>query len=444
MKRLFLVLCLLAFVTGCASKAIQPVGDLVDLPQDAGAYHDLDPSTPLLAPDIQAAAFQRFLTEHFGPWHRTEPKHTAQNVFWGLDLFPKKELYGENTLKRDPAWLEKQRINSRVDAYPSMGRRAIAVTNTSMRVLPSIEPIFYDFKRAGEGFPFDYMQNSLVLAGTPLYVTHLSTDKAWVLVESRFAYGWVPVKEIAWVDNRFAEAYESGQYAAVTRDDVSVTDNDGNYRFTAHIGTILPVMEGGGAADGFVCLIPARTEKGDAVLKMAYLSDSVARKAPLAATPANFASLANNIMGKPYGWGGLYQGRDCSATTMDIMAAFGIFLPRNSSQQAKVGTIVSLEDMDTDDKKEMIVETGTPFLTLVRKPGHIMLYIGHRDDEPMVFHAIWGLKTEVDDGFGRRVIGRAVVTSLEPGIEMDDLADGSLLIESVSAITTLPDTQIRQ
>ena len=379
------------------------------------------------------------MAEHFGPWTRTEPKHTAEEVFWGLALYPKKRLFGENTLLRDPAWLKRMAESSRVNDYPSINRRAIAVTNTSMRVLPTGQPAFYDFARAGEGFPFDYMQNSLVLAGTPLYASHVSADRAWIMVESRFAYGWVPVEDIGWVDDNFISKFRTGQYAAITRDDVSITDIDGDYRFTGHVGTILPVMKEGNGANGFALIIPVRTAKGEAVPQTAFLPKTVAQAAPIPATPDNFAKLANAMLGRAYGWGGLYEGRDCSAATMDLMAAFGIYLPRNSSQQIKVGVNASLKEMSVEEKKQFIIRNATPFLTLVRKPGHIMLYVGTKDGQPLVFHAIWGLKTMVGDGYGRKVIGRAVITSLEPGLEMDDLArPEGVLLEMVYAISTLP------
>ena len=124
---------------------------------------------------------------------------------------------------------------------------------------------------------------------------------------------------------------------------------------------------------------------------------------------------------------------------MDLMAGFGILLPRNSSQQIKVGSQISLSGLDRDDKKRAIVEQGTPFLTLVRKPGHIMVYLGSRDNEPIVLHATWGVKTKSGDGYGRKVIGGAVITTLEPGLELDDLArPEGILLETVEAVTTLP------
>jgi len=420
----------------------EPIADLINLKQDAEVYHGLDPDMPILAPEAQEAAYKQFLTEHFSPWERTKPKHTAEEVFWGLDVFAQKKLFGENTRPRDPAWLEQMREYSRMAHYPSMDRKAIAVTNTSMRVLPTNRPAFYDFAMAGEGFPFDYMQNSLILAGTPLYATHISADRAWIMVESRFAYGWVSVNDIAWVDDGFISMFKTGKYAAITRDDVPVTNADGDYRFTGHVGTILPIMEDGSGKNGFAVIIPVRTPRGTAVPQVAFLPGAFAQTAPIPASPANFARLANAMLGRPYGWGGLFEDRDCSATTMDLMAAFGIYLPRNSSQQIKVGMNMSLKGMSNAEKKRFIIKTGTPFLTLVRKPGHIMLYIGHKDGQPIILHSVWGLKTRVDNSYGRRVIGQTVITSLEPGLEMKELArPEGVILEKVYAISTLPGFQ---
>ncbi|MDD3311933.1 NlpC/P60 family N-terminal domain-containing protein [Pseudodesulfovibrio sp.] len=424
-------------LAACAARTDGPVGDLVELPQDAGAYHGLAPDAPLLGADVQQGAYARFLAAHFAPWERSRPVTTVQDAFWGLDRFSGKVLYGENTLARDPGWLARMRAASRMDDYPSMSRRAVAVTDTGMRALPSSEPVFYQWGTPGEGYPFDYMQNSLVLAGTPLYADHLSADGQWVLVESRYTYGWVPVRDVAWVDDAFAEAYRTGVYAAVTRDREPVRDEDGRFLFDGEVGMVLPVLEAG--TEGLVVAAPARDDRGNAVLHRARLGRDVAAIMPLAPTPANFARLANAMLGRPYGWGGLYGDRDCSALTMDLMAPFGIFLPRNSSQQARAGVAIPLEGLTRAVKKQIILDYATPFLTLVRKPGHIMLYIGRHDGRPVVLHALWGLRTGSKGAYGRKVVGGAVITTLEPGLERSDLArPGGILLETVGSIVVLP------
>ena len=441
MKRLaILVLCLVTLAACSTKSPNQPILDLVNLPQDTGAYHGLVPDAPLLSQQAQQKAYANFLSEHFAPWDRTTPKHTAKEVFWGLEVYTPKKIYGENTLLRDPAWMEHMREYSRVKQYPSMNRRAISVNNTSMRVLPTQQPAFYDFAKAGEGFPFDYMQNSLVLAGTPLYASHVSADRAWILVESRFAYGWVPVKDIAWVDDGFISIFKTGVYGAITSDDVPVTGANGSYQLTGHVGTILPILENGFGGNGYALIIPTRTQRGDAVPQLAFVPTPFVTQAPISTTPANFARVANSMLGRQYGWGGLYEDRDCSAATMDLMAAFGIYLPRNSSQQIKVGRLISVEGLSRLEKKQLITKSATPFLTLVRKSGHIMLYIGQKDGQPIVFHSTWGLKTKKGDTYGRKIIGSTVVTTLEPGLELPDLArPEGILLETVYAISTLPE-----
>jgi len=436
-----IILCLA--LTACSVKtADKPIMDLVVLPQDASAYHGLDPNERLLPAEGQQKAYANFLAEFFSPWERDEDTPPNTNVFWGFEVYGTKKLYGENTLLRDPAWIQQMRKASRINHYPSLNRRAIAVTNISMRVFPTQLPVFFDFSRAGEGYPFDYMQNTLVLAGSPLHATHISADRAWVLVESRFAYGWVPVGDIGWVDDDFIAIYKTGIYGAITRDDVPVTDGEGNYRFAGHIGTILPIMEGGAGTNGFAFIIPVRTMNGDAAPHVAFLPQSLAQQTPIPATPANFTKLINAMMGRPYGWAGLHENRDCSSTTMDLMAPFGIALPRNSSKQIKLGTYVSLEGMSRKDKKTFITKTATPFMTLVRKPGHIMLYVGEKDGQPIIFHSVWGLKTKTNGKYGRKVIGKAVITSLEPGLEQSNLArPEGIILEVVFAISTLPGVQ---
>ncbi|WP_367614012.1 SH3 domain-containing protein [Pseudodesulfovibrio alkaliphilus] len=426
-------------LTGCTPRTPDgPAADLIPLAQDAGVYHGLDPEQPLIANTAQTLAYAEFLQAHFAPWEPDRTPIEADAAYWGLTHFGTAHLFGENTLARDPDWIKRLGRYARADSYPSMNRRAIAVTNVNMRVLPTLPPTFYDPSRAGEGFPFDMMQNSLVAAGTPLLATHTSEDRAWVLVEARYAFGWVRATDIAWVDDGFETFFRTGTYAAIVRDDVPVVDGDGVFRFDAHIGWILPVLQGGFGDNGMALVIPVRDRRGDAVAQVAFLPSSVVRPAPLAATPANFTALINAMLGRPYGWGGLYEGRDCSMAVMDLMAPFGIFLPRNSRPQAASGEVATIAGLDRQAKKRFILARATPFMTLVGKPGHIMLYIGQHDGEPVVFHAVWGLRTMHQGKPGREVIGSAVITTLEPGLELPTLSrpDG-ILLETVTSINTL-------
>lgn len=404
------------------------------MPQDAAAYHALPADTPLLSPAEQASLYADFLKRHFAPWHRHQAETPAEWAFWALDRFDGKDIYAENTRRHDATWMAKMHAASRPASYPSMARKAITLEVTSMRALPSAKPVFYDFSQAGEGFPFDYNQNTLVPAGTPLLITHESADGRWVMAECRFAFGWIPARDVAYADASFRREFEAQSFAVFVKDDVPVHDAFGVYRLTASVGTILPVA--GHATEGpLTVLVPVRTADGQAIPVPARLARGVAVNQPLAPTPENFAAVANTVLGKPYGWGGMYEDRDCSALTMDLMTPFGIFLPRNSRGQARHGRFTAMDMMSPAARKSFIASAATPFLTLVRSPGHIMLYIGNYRGEPAVLHAMWGVKTSRHGKERRHVVGQAVITTLSPGRERADAP--KLIIDGVTGMTDL-------
>jgi hypothetical protein len=105
---------------------------------------------------------------------------------------------------------------------------------------------------------------------------------------------------------------------------------------------------------------------------------------------------------------------------MDLFAPFGVWLPRNSGQQAKrTGVFLSLRDLSPEEKEKTIIRQGIPYFTLLWLKGHIMLYIGHQDGRALVFHNFWKVKTiDAQGKEGRIIIGRAAITTLRPGQEL--------------------------
>lgn len=432
------LLCLM--LVGCASGPASqgPIRDLIDLPQDPFAYLDSATADVPMIPENEVRALSRqFVQDHFSPWHRSWPANDANKVFKGLNNYDSERMHGETRQLRSPAWLQGMREQSLEGEYPNARLRALTVVNTSMRVLPTVEPAFLDFNQAGEGYPFDYLQNSAVWAQTPLFVSHFSADGAWALCESRFAYGWIPLRDIAMVDDDFAESFEQLDLMTFTSDRIPLYDDFGLFRFRGRVGMLLPFISKEDKA--YHALIAVRDALGRAVLASTSVAQCDGAEFPLAPTATNLAALGRDLMGQPYGWGGMYGHRDCSATLMDMFAALGVALPRNSSQQARAGYFVSLDGLDDQEKAERILEQGRPWQTLLWKPGHIMLYLGQYQGRPVALHTTWGLKTRVGDREGRHFIGATVITSLLPGIELDDLArpDGILLYK-IQGMTFLP------
>jgi len=141
--------------------------------------------------------------------------------------------------------------------------------------------------------------------------------------------------------------------------------------------------------------------------------------------------LAKEFYGEPYGWGGSYECRDCSATTRDFLGAFGIFLRRNSSKQAKDGSSVNIKELSKAKKKKKIIKEADPFRSLLYVPGHIALYMGEYKGEPVIMHTYWGIRK---NNGSKLITGRTIITTTEPGKERADVREKSKLINTLKTI----------
>ncbi len=103
---------------------------------------------------------------------------------------------------------------------PMRGSGALPSTPSDLRLLPTLKPHFSSLRADGSGYPFDNLQNSAIPANTPIYVAHVARDKSWVLAESPYGSGWLPVRDIAPVDANLIAVWEHSGFVAITRDDV--------------------------------------------------------------------------------------------------------------------------------------------------------------------------------------------------------------------------------
>ena len=438
----WLVLSMLVLAS-CAPRQEGMVRDLEVLPQSS-AHYIPELTGELFSLEKQGELYRDFREAYFGPWTRSEPKFEAQEVFWGFDFIRNREVYKENYLPADPDWLGRMRQQSDISGYPSRHKRAVTVDNADMRAMPSRSPVFLDPQSPGEGFPFDYLQNTLVPAGTPVLITHVTCDGDWALAETDYAAGWMRWSGLALVDDDFVQKFKSGPLAGFVQDQAPVYTAGGRHVFTGRVGMLLPQGESGALKDGQGIMVPVRDEHGQAALVEGKTRSGVLQKFPVPPTGDNFAGMMDSMLGQSYGWGGMYENRDCSALLQDLFRMYGIFLPRNSAQQKSFKEPVSLEGLAREKKLDKIVEKGRPLLSILYMPGHVMLYLGKDpgSNKPVVYHSMWGLRTSRvwHSEPGRHIIGRTVITSLEPGRELRNLArPEGLLINRVTHMTTVVD-----
>lgn len=440
----FLVLLLLTILGGCAERP-QGIADLDRYPQDAAAYLQAAGREALLVPpEAQARLDARYNERFFAPWRQKRASIPAAQAFWAVEELGRKQGYAENLLPLSGERWQQLVASMRRESYPSLARPAITVRNTVCREFPTSRPFFLDPLQAGEGYPFDYFQSSAVWAGTPLLITHVSLDGAWLFAEAGFVHGWLPAHDVAWADKAFRASYQTGRYAALLSDEVTLRDKAGDFLTQTHLGAIFPVVTK--TETGLQVLIPVRDADSAALARRAWIPPALAAIKPLPLQPGRIAELANRMLGQPYGWGGLYEDRDCSATLRDLFTPFGVWLPRNSAEQARSGgTFHDLAPLDRAEKRDILLRQGVPFYTLVWLKGHIGLYLGAdpASGEPMLLHNLWGVRTTDWRGReGRALVGRLAITSLRPGEERPDVKNGQFY-GRIQGMTVLPGVEAR-
>ncbi|MDH3997401.1 MAG: SH3 domain-containing protein [Desulfuromonadales bacterium] len=449
------LLLILTFVSGCSLRPKQTdIADLQRLPQSASYYlNPTDADKPLTLRPNQNERAQQFRQKFFAPWQimtadgqpDDAPVGNIDTLFWAVEWLDKGELYGANLRRHPRPWIEALIAATDQDNYPSLNRRAITVRRANLRALPTATPCFRDPYRAGEGYPFDYLQNSVLEPGVPLRITHQTPDGSWLLVETALVSGWVTPFELAYVDETFAASWQGQPLMAFTREQVALTDDAGQFRGYAHIGTLLPLGGQPGALGDqteVALWFAVADSQRRAVIKNVRIAHDAAALFPLAMTPRQIALLGDHLLGEVYGWGGIAGGRDCSATLRDLFTPFGLWLPRNSSKQIKLGAQTDLSGLSLLEKQALLAQQGIPFASLLGMKGHILLYLGQYQGEAVALHTLWGLKTaDLLHGVGRKLVGGTVITSLQPGAELLNLSqpEGNLLyrIDHISSLLTL-------
>jgi hypothetical protein len=310
----------------------------------------------------------------------------------------------------------------------SVGARAISVRHTDLRALPTHTPAYRDPWKSTEGFPFDYLQNSELHLNVPLYLSHYSRDGRWAFVQAAHANGWVPVRDIALVDNRFVKAFKTGRYYLTVRDDLWLKQGKKRYSLIK-MSTLFPLDHSGRRL-----LFARRGAHGQALLtRLRRPSGKLVALKPLPFTPRNVARIARELYGEPYGWGGKMMARDCSATTRDFFAEFGIFLKRNSAKQAKAGHATWIKELPVAKKKAAIFRYAKPFRSMLYVPGHITLYLGRYRNEPVILHTYWGVRQK---DWSKYPLCRTIITTTRPGDELPNTRKKSELIHTLQQIIT--------
>lgn len=369
-----------------------------------------------------------FFDKYFKPWNSTKVSFPKIEAMWGQS-YKNKKVYLENHQLATTSWFDKQIENSNFDNYNTLAKKAITLKNVNIRVIPTNSPMFYDPTQPGEGFPFDYNQNSSIKINTPIIVSHLSKDRAWAYIESSTVGGWIEIGTIAFVDDNFIQEFKTSNYFISVKEKFPIYDPI--FREYVKVATIFPKKN-----NKFI--IAKKDDNQNALISYITLNNDEVEAMPLVFNSENRIKIAKQLIDEPYGWGGLLNNRDCSSFTQDYFATFGKFLHRNSKAQLSNGKYLDMSNLSNDEKKEFMKKNGVPFSTLVYLKGHIMLYIGVKENEPLVFHNIWSVRLKDNDGKKyRHIIGKATITTLEPGKDIKDFDEDTNILNRILGIVIL-------
>ena len=443
MQRFFLVIAMLSMA--CKNEA--PKG----FPKKIKTYALEALSFPEEKVIIPKSMKQQFRHRFFAPWTVQKEDYTSL-----MAQLPGKDLdYLENYLADDAWYGENKRPHKKAirqaivqnalkENFPNFIEKAIVVSHTDVRRIPSHKPGFDSFRKAGEGYPFDYFQETGLWANTPVLLLHQTADKQWCYVLSAIYKGWVPMKDLALVNDSFIEKWMESDFC-MPLSDTLVLSNPKTYRtINAKMGMVLPYRKIDDQQKLEVMYAVADAQQ-KAVVFSTPIAPNLVGLDDLGFDVGHLRQLISNVLEKPYGWGGDLGNRDCSSMIRDILGTYRIWLPRDSKDQVTGEGFMEFPD-DRKQKLQLIKEQGVPFLTILRKKGHNMLYVGNNDKgEPLILHAIWGLRTNYTDAslvaniqnypiegihmdesgtlVGRYIFGESVITSVMAGVDNDPIVE---------------------
>ena len=402
------------------------VEDLYRFPQDIEVYAKKSALTHKRHYAIQKA----FDKSYFAVWSYKRPPERISTARWPFRVYSRGCSYGENLQLLEQSWFDEMLEKANFKRFGKVSRYGMTLHFSALRNFPTHKPLFRDPNKAGEGFPFDYLQNSAIHANEPIFISHYSNDRAWVYVYTSYASGWLPSHTIAFMNKKERKRWKKAKPVYLLNEKVALTDTEGHFLFYSRVGMRLSYIKKRGLYTYARAVAPGAFNKPTFVT-VRFKHADVATK-PLYLNQKNLTKITAGVMKSNYGWGGLYEERDCSSTLRDIYAPFGIWVPRNSRQQSRIGKVIKFGDLNTTAKEAMIKEKAIPFETFLHRKGHIMLYLGTYDDNIMILHNMWGIKTVNDnEEEGRIIVGKVVISTLDIGSEQSGYDYNSSLMPSL-------------
>lgn len=292
---------------------------------------------------------------------------------------------------------------------------AFVVSPADQRLLPITKPLYKSATDTG----IDRLQNNALDVATPVLVLTESTDHKWFYVISPNSEGWLLSEKVAFCTKEEMDWYEEyGPKAVAVEAKVDLFADPWLRQHLAYMqmGCVLPLL---GMCDNssIQVLVPVRKDDGWCAFIPAYTSAADMNQGYLPYTPRTALVQAFKLLNAPYGWGGMHGEQDCSRFVQEVFATMGIVLPRNSSQQGRVGRLISSFNAadKQSERQAMLAKSAMGGITTLQFPGHIMLYLGSIGGRPYAIHDLYAYAEPASEDERLVPMNRVVVSSLALG-----------------------------
>lgn len=313
----------------------------------------------------------------------------------------KRYLHGKEAGDEYFAELEKNLNLDKIERLVVV-RYAITVKRTEMRAFPTFDRVFSE----PDDFETDRFIETALYPIEPMVILHQSADEKWFLAQTYNYLAWVPADAVAITEKgRLFSYLDATDFLVVTgkgvltafnpiNPDISELQLDMGVRVPLAVRDEIPLdIDGQHPAGNYVVKLPARDSEGSLQFKLGLIAmaDDV-RVGYLPLTRRNIIKQAFKFLGQRYGWGGMFNTRDCSAFIMDNFRSMGVLLPRNAGEQGKMSIGIShrfTDEMTIEQRQQIFA--GLP-ATPIYMNGHAMLYLGRYDGDFYIIHDFAGFR----------------------------------------------------
>jgi hypothetical protein len=278
----------------------------------------------------------------------------------------------------------------------------LVVKRGSVRIFPTSDRVFKGEKEYG----LDRFMESAIYVAEPCAVYTSSKDGKWCFCKAYNYSGWIKKENIAIGSKREIEEYcNCKDFIVVTGKKIYLGYNpfiEALRNLDIDMGVKLPIEDNWSKEElvydmynegNYVVKYPLRESNGE--LKFTHILIPYNEDVHRGYLKCNINNILNQIFkfqGERYGWGGEFNGRDCSSLIIDTFRTFGIRFPRNSGDQLKItmGKTLRIDEEMIYHERRKILDNLKPG-ALIFLNGHVVMFIGNYKNSPYIIHDVIGV-----------------------------------------------------